>query len=168
MYFQASATLIRTARRAGSGIAHAAMALAVLSASAMADDLIVKYDQSQLVKLDRPAREVIIGNATIADVTIQSENLLVVTGKSFGITNIIVLDAERNIIDDRRILVQRDEVKVVNLHKGSKRQSYNCSPQCNPTITIGDDSDYFEATAKLSERKLKLSEGNPDAGNTQP
>ena len=69
----------------------------------------------------------------------QSGNLLVITGKSFGITNVIALDANRNVIQDQRVLVKRDEGKVVNLHRGTDRQSYNCTPQCNPSIVIGDE-----------------------------
>jgi Flp pilus assembly secretin CpaC len=61
-------------------------------AQTRAEDLVVNYDQSQLVKLPRPAAEIIIGNPSIADVTVQNGNLLVVTGKTFGITNMIVLD----------------------------------------------------------------------------
>lgn len=164
------------ARRAGAvlrrGIALIASGLTVcsiLASPVRAEDLIVKYDQSQLWRLDRPVSEIIIGNASIADVAIQGSDLLVVTGKSFGITNIIALDAERNVVEERRVLVQRDERKVVNLQKGDKRESYNCSPQCNPTITIGDDSQYFETVAKLSQRKMQISEGktggNGEGGN---
>lgn len=131
----------------------------VAGAPAGAGDLIVKYDQSQLWRLDRPVAEIIIGNASIADVSIQSSDLLVVTGKSFGITNIIALDSQQNIVEDRRVIVQRDEVKIVNLQKGGKRESFNCSPQCNPTITIGDDAEYFGTVAKMSEQKMKLSQG---------
>lgn len=122
----------------------------------------VKYDQSQLLRLDQTVAEIIIGNPSIADVAVQSDNLLVITGKSFGITNIIALDSQRNVIAERRVLVERDQQKVVNLQKGGKRESYNCAPQCNPTITIGDDSQYFETVAKLSERKMKLSEAQAD------
>lgn len=132
---------------------------------AAANDLIVKYDQSQLLKLPRPASEIIIGNPTIADVSVQGGNLLVVTGKSFGITNIIALDSDRNVIQDQRILVQRDEVKVVNVQKGIKRESYNCSPQCNPMVTVGDDAQYFDMVAKASQQKIKMSESQADAGN---
>lgn len=140
----------------------AAAALQIPVASA--NDLIVKYDQSQLLRLPRPAAEIIIGNPTIADVSVQGGNLLVVTGKSFGITNIISLDAERNIIQDQRVLVQRDDVRVVNLQKGGKRESYNCAPQCNPSITIGDDPAYFNGVATNTERKLKSSEGSSEGG----
>ncbi len=87
---------------------------------------------------------IIIGNPSIADVAIQGGNLLVVTGKTFGVTNIIALDAERNIIQDQRIVVQRDEVRTVNLTKGGLRQSYSCTPTCSPTLTIGDDTAYFD------------------------
>ena len=127
---------------------------------AAAEDLIVKFDQSQILRLSRPAAEIIIGNPSIADVAIQSGNILVVTGKSFGITNVIALDGERNIIQDQRVFVQRDEVGVVNVTKGTARQTYACAPQCNPTITIGDDQTFLETNIKVSSAKMKFSESS--------
>jgi Flp pilus assembly secretin CpaC len=128
------------------------------------EDLIVKYDQSQLLRLPQPAAEIIIGNPAIADVSVQSGNLLVVTGKTFGITNMIVLDAARNVIWDQRVMVKRDEGKVVNLQRGTDRQSYNCTPQCNPSITIGDEQKYFDAIRNASSNKIGFSERASDAG----
>ena len=134
--------------------------IAVLPFSpAKAQDLVVKYDQSQLLRLPRPVAEIIIGNPTIADVTVQANNLLVVTGKTFGITNVISLDAERNVIQDQRVVVIREDVKVVNVQKGIKRESYNCTPNCNPSLVVGDDQAYFELVARTSERKIKMTEG---------
>lgn len=132
------------------------------------DDIIVTYDQSQLLSLPRPAAEIIVGNPVIADVSVQSGNLLVITGKSFGITNMIALDAKREIIFDRRILVKRDDVRVVNLQRGALRQTFNCTPQCNPTVTIGDEPAYFDAIAKAAEKKSGMSEKAADGpGNSQ-
>ena len=128
------------------------------------DDIVVKYDQSQLLSLPRPAAEIIIGNPVIADITVQSGNLLVITGKSFGITNMIVLDAKREVIFERRILVKRDDVKVVNLQRGALRQTFNCTPQCNPTVTIGDDQAYFDSMLKAAEKKSGLSDKAADPG----
>ncbi len=127
-----------------------------------AEDLVVNYDQSQLVRLPRPAAEIIIGNPAIADVNVQNRDLLVVTGKTFGITNLIVLDAQRNVIQEQRILVKRDDVKVVNLNRGTLRQSYNCTPQCNPSIVIGDEDAYFDSVSKASEKKIGFSERATD------
>lgn len=129
---------------------------------ASAQDLVVKYDQSQILRLPRPVAEIIIGNSSIVDVTVQSANLLVVTGKTFGITNVIALDADRNIIQDQRIMVARDESKVVNLVKAGQRQSYNCSPQCNPSAVIGDETRYFNETVRNSFVKKNFSEGADD------
>lgn len=141
----------------------AAMSLSAISAKAA--DLIVKYDQSQLLRIVRPVSEIIIGNPTIADISVQSKNLLVVTGKSFGKTNLILLDAEQNVIQENQIIVLQDQSQVVNLRRGVARESYNCSPRCNPTITVADEQGYFKKTAEKARMKIKLSEGGGgDAG----
>jgi hypothetical protein len=147
-------------------LAGAAMMAAVATdvTRAAAADMVVKYDQSQLLRLPRPAADIIIGNPNIADVAIQGGNLLVVTGKSFGITNIIILDADRNVIQDQRIMVERDVNKIVHLQKGSTRQSWNCSPQCNPTVTVGDDPSYFNQSMGNATSKIKNVEGAADGG----
>ena len=142
-------------------------AVALDATKARADDLIVVYDQSQLLRLPRPASEIIIGNPSIADVTVQGGNLLVVTGKTFGLTNIIALDSERNVIQDQRVLVQRDDRRMVNLHKGGLRQSYSCTPNCSPTLTIGDDTQYFDMVSKHNSTKTKFSDSGNDAGGQQ-
>lgn len=150
-------------------IAHAAIALAALVGASVAvappadaSDLIVKYDQSQLLRVPRPIAEIIIGNPSIADVTVQSPNLLVVTGKTFGITNVIALDAERNVIQDQRVMVVRDEVRQVSLYKGAKRETYNCAPHCNPTLMAGDDQKYFQDVRTGFEAKTRFSDKAAD------
>jgi Flp pilus assembly secretin CpaC len=131
-------------------------------------DLVVNFDQSTLLQLSRPADLVIVGNPSIADVAIQSGTLLVITGKSFGITNIIVMDAERKVIQDQRLMVRRDEEKVVNLHRGKDRQTWNCTGgQCNPSMTVGDDPIYFSSVKEMSASKAGSSEkaGDPGGNN---
>jgi hypothetical protein len=130
----------------------------------IAGDLIARYDQSQLLRLPRRASEIIVGNPSIADVALQDGNLLVVTGKTFGITNIIALDADHNVIQDQRVMVERDESRVVNVHKGSARFTYACTPNCEPTLTIGDDKDFFGDVQSANSTKTKFSEGASDQG----
>ncbi|MCC7251852.1 MAG: pilus assembly protein N-terminal domain-containing protein [Hyphomicrobium sp.] len=142
------------------------MAALFIAGKAKAADLVVAYDQSQLLRLPRPVASVIIGNPSIADVAIHGGNLLVVTGKTFGITNIIALDDDRNIIQDQRIVVQRDEVRTVNLSKGGKRESYSCTPNCSPTLTIGDDKEYFAMISRHAETKTRVSNGGADGGDS--
>lgn len=148
-------------------LAGATVVAAILSSvtgPAEAGDLVVRYDQSTLLKMPRPVVDIIIGNPTIADVAVQGGNMLVVTGKSFGVTNIIALDAERNVIQDQRLIVVKDESRMLNLHKGSSRVTYNCTPNCNPTLTIGDETAHFDSLGKNTDKKLKMGDSNAEAG----
>lgn len=142
--------------------------IALTGAARATDDLVVNYDQSELYYLPRPAAQIIIGNPAIADISVKSDKMLVVTGKTFGITNIIILDKEGKIIKNQRVMVRRDEAKVVNLQRGVNRQSYNCSPQCNPSIIVGDESAYFESISKASQNKIGLSERASEPGAAPP
>lgn len=139
--------------------------LTLMLVPAAAGDLIVKYDQSQLLRLPRPAAEIIVGNPSIADVSLQDGNLLVVTGKTFGITNVIALDGDRNIIQDQRVMVERDDRKIVNLHKGSERYTFSCTPNCEPNLTIGDEKNFFDLVNSHNSAKTKFSDGASDAGS---
>ena len=122
------------------------------------EDLIVRFDQSQLIKLPRQISEVIVGNPSIADISVHSGNTLVVTGKGFGLTNLIVLDSERNVITEQRVMVQRDEYKTVNVTRGVSRQTLNCAPNCNPTVTVGDDASFFANTRGAMDQKAQQAE----------
>jgi hypothetical protein len=144
-----------------------AQSQAPAAASERKPDLVVNFDQSTLLQLSRPADLVIVGNPSIADVAIQSGNLLVVTGKSFGITNIIVLDAEKKVIQDQRLLVRRDDEKVLNLTRGKDRQTYNCTGgQCNPSMTVGDDPAFFTTVKELTLGKNATSDKSGEQGST--
>ena len=162
---------MQLARRAG--IAAFAIIIGMpngLVSAAAANDLVVRYDQAQLLRLPKPVSEVIIGNPSIADVTVQGGNVLVVTGKSFGVTNIIALDSEHNIIQDQRIVVQQDEQRIVTLVRGGAKQSYACTPTCAVTLTIGDDNNYFDSVQKTARSKISFSadsgesSGGPQGG----
>ncbi len=137
-----------------------------LATPSRAADLVVRYDQSQLLRLPRPASDIIVGNPSIADVTIQGGNLLVVTGKTFGITNIIALDEQRNVIQDQRIVVERDDQRMVVLYRGAVREFYSCTPNCAPTLTVGDDTKFFDTTLKSATSKTGVSSGA--GGAAQP
>ncbi len=141
-------------------------ALALEATQARANDLVVRYDQSQLLRLPRPAADIIIGNPSIADVSIQGGNLLVITGKTFGVTNIIALDGDRNVIQDQRVLVTKDEARMVNLMKGGTRQSFSCTPNCSPTLTIGDDNQFFNQVSQHNTTKTKASESASEASGS--
>ena len=154
--------LTRRARNVLAAACHMAAASALTPATAA--DLVVRYDQSQLLRLPRAVSEVIIGNPSIADVTVQGGNLLVVTGKTFGVTNIIALDADRNVIQDQRVIVDQDDRRTVSVYRGPLRQTFTCAPVCTPALVIGDDPKFFDAVTKMGQTKTG---GSAPAQQTQ-
>jgi len=154
---------------AASRLALAMLAVVAMAPTAIAGDLVVKYDQSQLLRVPRAVASIIIGNPSIADVTVQTPQLLIITGKTFGITNVIALDADKNVIQDQRVMVVRDDVRQVSLYRGTKRETYNCAPHCNPSLMVGDDAKYFGEVKSGFEGKIQFSDKAADgagpAGN---
>lgn len=159
-----AAPLRRMSAAAGAALI---VGLAGFAVPAAANDLVVRYDQSSLLRLPRNVGEVIIGNPSIADVTVQGGNMLVVTGKTFGITNVIALDSERNVIQDQRIVVQRDDDGIVNLVRAGSRQSFTCTPECSPTLTIGDETTYFDMISRHASVKTKFSDSSSEGSGGQ-
>lgn len=69
----------------------------------------VKVNMARILRINAPASTVIIGNPAIADVTIQDPQTLVLTGKAYGTTNLIVLDNRGSPIADTMVEVIQDQ-----------------------------------------------------------
>ena len=145
----------------------AALFIGVYSNLAGAADLNIKIDQAELVRLDRPAAEIIIGNPSIADVSVQSGRILVVTGKSTGLTNMIVLDGNGKEIYEKSIVVAVDSKRLVSVHKGAARETYSCSPACGPAPTPGDSIAFFDQTSKAIISKIGLAQSAAEGTTVQ-
>jgi Flp pilus assembly secretin CpaC len=106
----------------------------------------VKVNMARILRINAPAATVIIGNPAIADAAIQDPQTLVLTGKSYGQTNLIVLDAQGNPIADTMIEVVQEQAGLVTVYLGDKRTSLACEPVCQPIIMLGDDSSFTGET----------------------
>lgn len=122
--------------------------LSTLAASG--DAVSVKVNMARVVRIDSPAATVIIGNPGIADVTIQDPQTLVLTGKSYGTTNLIVLDGVGNPIADTIVEVVQADTGMLTVYQGDARTTLACAPKCQPTIMLGDDSGFTSVTLSSS------------------
>lgn len=129
------------------------LALAIATAGAMvfaapgsAADINVVLDRATLVKLPDRVGTVVVGNPLIADVSVQPGGQVVVTGKGYGVTNIIALDRAGNLLREQTVEVQGPKQDVVVVYRGVERESYSCTPNCERRITLGDSPLYFDST----------------------
>jgi len=123
------------------------LALVVAPGAAVADDLSVTIDHAKVMHISRPADIVIVGNPGIADATIQDQQTLIITGRSFGSTNLIVLDASGKAIAEETLTVQPPNENVVSVYRTTDkritRETFSCTPDCSRTLTIGDEDKSY-------------------------
>ena len=110
------------------------------------DIIAVNVDQAKLVRLPTRVTTIVVGNPLIADVTLQTGGVIVVTGKGYGATNFIAMDRSGEILVDRIIQVEGPTDQIVTVYRGVERESYSCLPICQRRITLGDGESYFKST----------------------
>jgi Flp pilus assembly secretin CpaC len=66
----------------------------------------------------------------VADATVADPTTIVLTGRSYGTTNLVLLDSEGNAVADERILVSIDEGNTVRVFRQTERSVLSCTPNC--------------------------------------
>ena len=110
-------------------------------------------DHAKVVRLPEKAQTVIVGNPGIADVSVQKNGVMIVTGKSFGVTNLIALDASGALLAELLVRVGAASDSMLTVQRGLERESYSCTPICQPSVQLGDATRYFgEAGSQITTR----------------
>jgi Pilus formation protein N terminal region len=185
-YRSVSMTDVCVRGRAGLGLLDwltATLFIAVVALPALAaEPIVVQLDRARLIKLPERAATIVIGNPLIADLSVQPGGIVVITGKGYGATNIIVLDRDGAVLTDKTVEVKGPSDPVVVVYRGVTRQTYSCTPECSRRITLGDtgqdyfddkttvDKDYFAKTLAQTTSRNDATTGvavRSDSGNNQ-
>jgi Flp pilus assembly secretin CpaC len=126
------------------------------TASVENEIVMVMVDHAKVVKLPDRTQTVIVGNPMIADITVQRNGVLVVTGKAYGATNLIALDAGGLLLAESMISVQAPTDAVVTVQRGLARESYSCTPTCQPSLRLGDSPEYFGGVGNQTTQRNTL------------
>jgi Flp pilus assembly secretin CpaC len=123
-----------------------AAAILVGDPAAAGSGIEVEMNQAKIVKLARPADTIVIGNPAIADASVQDPSTIVLTGKGFGVTNLVVLDDSGNPIVDEQVTVMRQTVSSVRVYRRAEIQTLSCTPYC--------ESSYKSEAERTSEAEM--------------
>lgn len=126
--------------------------LFAMPAATLADtsSIEVVMNQAKIVKLARPADTIVIGNPEIADAAVQDATTIVLTGKGFGVTNLVVLDIDGQPVVDEQVVVSRQTADSVRIYRRANVQTLSCTPYC--------ESAYKTEAERLSEAELNSSQ----------
>ncbi|MCP5085109.1 MAG: hypothetical protein GY948_25785 [Alphaproteobacteria bacterium] len=134
------------------------LALASLGTATSAQagaDVKVPVDQARIVELAGDPGTVIVGNPTIADVTLRNGNLMIIQGKAYGETNIIVLSPDGEQIANMDVIVQTRNKNALSIYSSAGRRSFRCHPFCEGEVNTGDNKAFFEQIAEQNVGKIK-------------
>jgi hypothetical protein len=127
----------------------------------------VHIDENTVVDLAAPAGNVVIGNPAIADVNLINPRRMAILGRSYGLTNIIVLDQMGRAIFRREINVAAAPTGRISLYRGVYVNNFACAPHCERTPMPGEEkqgtySPYSDPYKDYSDRS------KPDASAQGP
>lgn len=108
-----------------------------------AENLLVPLGSAVSVRLDRPARQVIVGNPAVADVTVQSPRLITVFGKAASATTLTVLGEGGKTVLDVPVVVGAGSASGLgviyaagkNIPAGGLRLSVECADGVCATVS---------------------------------
>lgn len=128
--------MIRSIRPAA--VLAAAVLLAAPAAVAQSASLNVEIDQARRVQLRGPAGSVIVGNPQIADVTVVDSNTLYITGKGYGVTEIVAVDPiGRPVFQSQVVVTAGDGGGRVRVWRGATATEMACASSCSPSVRSG-------------------------------
>ena len=111
--------------------------LLLVGGAAQAQTLNVEIDRSARVALTGSAASVIVGNPAIADVTVVDANTLFVTGKGYGVTEVVAVDGVGRTIFQGEIVVTGGSTGSVRVWRGAQATEMACAASCSPSIRNG-------------------------------
>jgi hypothetical protein len=129
---------------------------------AAADNINVMLDRAQVVRLPDRVATLVIGNPAVADGTLQAGGLLVVTGKGFGSTNVIALDARGEVLAEHMVTVGAPSDRTLTVWRGADRETWSCAPRCERSVMLGDGAEFFDSVIGQAASR------NSHAGGSAP
>jgi Pilus formation protein N terminal region len=137
----------------------AALFFLALTAVAGAEGITIESDKTQLISVAVKPGTVVVGNPSIADISING-NQVFVHGHGYGNTNIIILDMKGNQLANFDVTVKQSVTNAVTLFRASNRFSMACDPVCEYNLQPGDQIDWFKGIADQQAAKNDLASGS--------
>jgi Flp pilus assembly secretin CpaC len=103
----------------------------VAAAESPSAPLSISAGAAARIMLSAPVRDIVVGDPTVADVSLVNERTLVVLGKKAGATTVLVFDAHGRALADRDVVVSNVPTQAVVVQRGVSAATYACGDRCS-------------------------------------
>jgi hypothetical protein len=107
--------------------------------------VILALDHARVMRVVGNISTIVIGNPAIADASMPDPHTLILTGKSYGETNLVMLDHTGAIVAEQMLRVTVRGQSLVSVYRGVQRTTLSCSPTCEIRPTPGDVPEQVQA-----------------------
>ena len=118
---------------------------AMAGAATDAGGIVLALDHARVMRVIGDVATIIIGNPSIADVSMPDPGTIILTGKSYGETNMVMLDSNGDILAEQMLRVTVRGQSLLSVYRGVQRTTLSCSPTCEIRPTPGDSPEAAQA-----------------------
>lgn len=133
----------------------------ITSAHAAAQQVIVEANKSTALKINGDAASVVIGDPRVADVAVHDANLIFITGRTFGTTNLLIFNQAGKQLYSGDVVVTSNTSNLLSVNRAGLTNTYDCAPRCRSALAVGDEAAYFERIVTQNEdlQALAIADG---------
>lgn len=126
--------------------------LVLASSAALADGLNINWREARVVKLAKPATSIVVGDPTVADVTLDTPDTMIIFGKAPGETNLLVLSGNQELLLDWPVVVSPTTARHVSVLNASDAQApsevlYACGTERCARVLSPTDVQFRASTS---------------------
>ena len=118
----------------------------------------VGADHARIVSVAGTPSAVVVGNPMFADVSVE-QGVIILHGRNFGATNVIVLDVDGNQLAAFDVNVTSAGDRNISVYKAGHAFSSVCAPLCQYTLQTGEDQEWFKVLNEQHTGKAGQSSG---------
>ena len=125
----------------------AALAVPGIAFAAPGAGMSVHIDETAPIALRAAAGQVVVANPSIADITLTDRRHLMILGRTYGQTSVMVLDGVGRRIFETTVNVVPAETGRVSLFRGVEVYNYACKDRCERTPMPGESQTIYQGAA---------------------
>jgi hypothetical protein len=142
--------------------------LVLASTAALADGINLNWREARVVKLAKPATSVVIGDPTVADVTLETPQTIVIFGKTPGDTNMLVLSGDQELLLDWPVTVSPVSARHVSVLNAVGADAptevlYACGTERCARVLSPSDVEFRSSASSSTSSDTDASRSAPDS-----